>query len=230
MAWTWSSTSTSTVPNAQGVEQKPCIDCGDCVTGCNVGAKNTLYMNYLPVAQAQRSRDLHSNSSRLAAEARHGRLAYLWPALQRPGRARALLAGGWQRRSVRRLAGNPGDPFALRIQGLSLSPRVGTSFNGNGDFFGMAYNSDFQTNIIGFGNSPDHYWRKEGNAPGPSIVGAVRYNPNQPLGKADHRRRPSLCRKPMLVRPWSLLAPSAAKTQMQAMKTVNWPGSCGIIL
>ncbi len=37
-------------PNAFGVNQKPCIDCGNCVTGCNVGAKNTLYMNYLPMA------------------------------------------------------------------------------------------------------------------------------------------------------------------------------------
>src|SRR4030095_8618600 len=34
--------------NAHGVQQKPCIDCGDCVTGCNVGGKKTLYMNYLP--------------------------------------------------------------------------------------------------------------------------------------------------------------------------------------
>src|SRR5690349_15150350 len=38
-------------PNAQNVPQKPCIDCGDCVTGCNVGAKNTLPMNYLPAAK-----------------------------------------------------------------------------------------------------------------------------------------------------------------------------------
>ena len=37
-------------PNAFGVNQKPCIDCGNCVSGCNVGAKNTLYMNYLPMA------------------------------------------------------------------------------------------------------------------------------------------------------------------------------------
>src|SRR5215471_527248 len=37
-------------PNAEGVVQKPCIDCGNCVTGCNVRAKNTVYMNYLPMA------------------------------------------------------------------------------------------------------------------------------------------------------------------------------------
>src|SRR5574341_1264352 len=38
-------------PNAHGVPQKKCIDCGDCVTGCNVSAKNTLYMNYLPITR-----------------------------------------------------------------------------------------------------------------------------------------------------------------------------------
>src|SRR5580765_4914369 len=37
-------------PNAFGFDQKKCIDCGNCVSGCNVGAKNTLYMNYLPLA------------------------------------------------------------------------------------------------------------------------------------------------------------------------------------
>src|SRR3954449_7670780 len=37
-------------PNAQGVPQRPCVKCGDCVTGCNFSAKNTLNMNYLPLA------------------------------------------------------------------------------------------------------------------------------------------------------------------------------------
>src|SRR4029077_20666675 len=36
--------------NIHGVAQSGCSGCGDCVTGCNVGAKNTLTMNYLPEA------------------------------------------------------------------------------------------------------------------------------------------------------------------------------------
>ena len=37
--------------NRQGMIQRPCTLCGDCINGCNIGAKNTLAMNYLPVAK-----------------------------------------------------------------------------------------------------------------------------------------------------------------------------------
>src|SRR5262249_40957853 len=37
--------------NPYGVPQKPCVNCGNCVTGCKVGAENTLYMKYLPMAR-----------------------------------------------------------------------------------------------------------------------------------------------------------------------------------
>jgi cholesterol oxidase len=36
--------------NAQGMRQHACVQCGDCTTGCNVGAKHSLDKNYLPLA------------------------------------------------------------------------------------------------------------------------------------------------------------------------------------
>ncbi|MFP3249880.1 MAG: GMC family oxidoreductase N-terminal domain-containing protein, partial [Paraburkholderia sp.] len=39
-------------PNAAGVEQKRCVGCGDCNSGCNHEAKNSTHMNYLPDAVA----------------------------------------------------------------------------------------------------------------------------------------------------------------------------------
>lgn len=38
--------------NSAGVYQPACNGCGNCVTGCNHGAKNTVLMNYLPDAHA----------------------------------------------------------------------------------------------------------------------------------------------------------------------------------
>ena len=167
--------------NPYGVEQKPCIDCGDCVTGCNVGAKNTLYMNYLTLAR--------NNGADIFSETQVDWLEKIPGSGWRiHGRRHGLLglpekfvldAGG-----VILSGGSLGTPEILlrsELHGLSISPRVGSGFTGNGDFFGLAFNSDYQTNVLGFGNDPDSPWKP--NAPGPTIVGGIRYDPTLPFEK-----------------------------------------------
>ncbi|MGH9447937.1 MAG: GMC family oxidoreductase N-terminal domain-containing protein, partial [Terriglobia bacterium] len=167
-------------PNPHGVPQKPCIDCGDCMTGCNVGAKNTLYMNYLPVARANGAdiftetqvdwvEKLPDGGWRIHGR-RHDRL---FPEAFTLDAACVILSGG--------SLGSPEILLRSEAHGLSLSPRAGTGFSGNGDFFGIAFNGEYRTNVLGFGNHPDSPWRPF--APGPTIVGAIRYNRNLPLGR-----------------------------------------------
>lgn len=166
-------------PNAHGVLQKPCTDCGDCLTGCNVGAKNTLYMNYLPAARASGAEMFTETQvdwiEKLAGGGWrvHGkRHEHLFPEHFTLDTGCVILAGG--------SLGTPEILLRSEIHGLSLSPRAGTSFSGNGDFFGFAFNGQYQTNVLGFGNHPDSPGRA--NAPGPSIVGIIRYDHGRPLG------------------------------------------------
>lgn len=166
-------------PNAFGVEQKPCIDCGNCVTGCNVGAKNTLYMNYLPMA------------------ARAGAAIFTQTKVEW---LEKLAGGGWRIHGRHVNDDGSGDSFTLdarevilsagslnsteillrsEAHGLSVSPALGTKFNGNGDFFGLAYNGDMQTNVLGYAPA-DTPGPGDSPQPGPNIVGAVRYTAGLP--------------------------------------------------
>ncbi|MGH9455007.1 MAG: GMC family oxidoreductase N-terminal domain-containing protein, partial [Terriglobia bacterium] len=165
--------------NAYGVEQKPCIDCGDCITGCNVGAKNTLYMNYLPMA-------------RNAGAEIYTQTKVEW--------LEKLAGGGWRihghhyrnalnneaftldAKNIMLSAGAVNSPEILlrsEMHGLSVSPALGTAFSGNGDFFGLAYNGDYVTNVLGYGLKPP----QAGDAlpSGPTIVGAVSYSGDIPV-------------------------------------------------
>ncbi len=171
-------------PNAQGVPQKPCIDCGNCVTGCNVGAKNTLYMNYLPLAQRQGVEmftqahvdwleKLDGGGWRIHGRHYSGHLAGdVFPEAFTVDSGCVVLSAG----SI----GSPEILLRSELHGLSLSPRVGTGFSGNGDFFGIAFNSSYRTDVLGFGNHPDDPWRKT-DPPAATIVSGIRYNPTLPV-------------------------------------------------
>ncbi|MBS1853726.1 MAG: GMC family oxidoreductase [Acidobacteria bacterium] len=166
-------------PNAQGVEQKPCIDCGNCVTGCNVRAKNTVYMNYLPMAR--------NAGATILTQAK-----VEW--------IEKLAGGGWRLHGKHVEGLGDSSSFTLdagevvlsagslntteillrsEAHGLSVAPALGTKFNGNGDFFGLAYNTDYETDVLGY-LPGEHPGAGDSPAPGPNIVGLLRYSAGLP--------------------------------------------------
>ena len=166
--------------NGKSIVKQKCIDCGDCVTGCNVGAKNTLYMNYLPLAKA--------GGTHIFTQAE---VESIEPS---PG-------GGWIVHVTHRddpisiedvtittkvvvlAAGSLGSPKILlrsRDLGFAMSTAVGTRFGGNGDFFALAYNSNQITDTVGWGNHKNDDPIAQVVRAGPSIVGLVRYHEKAP--------------------------------------------------
>jgi cholesterol oxidase len=140
--------------NALGVPQSPCVDCGDCVSGCNYGAKNTLLMNYLPDAR-QYGAELFTGArvSRVVPEGGGWRVPFHTDS-ERNGRfpdgVGAVSAG-----SVVLAAGTLGSTEILlrsRAAGLNTSSAVGQHFSGNGDMIGLVYNADSVMNSVGFGH------------------------------------------------------------------------------
>lgn len=164
----------TTGPNPQGVHQKECTDCGDCVTGCNVSAKNTLYMNYLPLAQKGGAEIFTQVKVESIEKTANGWLVHgRWQETNSKSKKFSLAAG-----NVILAAGSINSTEILlrsaELRKLSVSPALGTRFGGNGDFFGLSYNGDHQTTTLGFGTPP--VLPAQADRPGPSIVAIVRHN------------------------------------------------------
>lgn len=159
-------------PTQAGVEQVACLLCGDCVSGCNHGAKGTLAVNYLPDAVA------------------HGAEIFC----EAPVRTvRPAAAGGWvvtvdatgdgrssfhapstfvHADTVVLAAGTLGSTEILlrsRAEGLAVSPRLGARFSGNGDVLAFAYDASVPVRGIGTGADPVDAT----TGAGPCITGVV---------------------------------------------------------
>lgn len=135
--------------NHAGVEQAACVNCGDCISGCNYGAKNTVLMNYLP--------DAKNHGASIFAEVRvdhvrrrNGRWAiHLGPTRGSAGESRILSAD-----RVVLAAGTLGSTEILlrsRDHGLALSAALGKRFSGNGDMLSIGYNTEHRVNAVGYG-------------------------------------------------------------------------------
>jgi cholesterol oxidase len=167
-------------PNHVGVLQKPCIDCDDCVPGCNVSAKSTLAMNYLPYAR-QKGAEIFTQVELLYLEPSDGgyTLHVRRNTDDRYGEPRRLRA-----RNVVLAGGSLGSTEMLlrsAAHGLQTSSRLGLGFSGNGDYLALAYNTNSRTNVLGFGNHLDS--PRAQVRPGPTIVSAIRYHRSRPLAE-----------------------------------------------
>ncbi|WP_428266070.1 GMC family oxidoreductase N-terminal domain-containing protein [Haliangium sp.] len=143
--------------NWAGVAQKACINCGDCVSGCNHLAKNTTLMNYLPDAWNHGAEIFTEAAVSHIERGDDGWLVH-FQALAGSGAdcddgLRTVAAD-----IVVVAAGTLGSTEILlrsKQRGLPLSERVGRDFSGNGDVLGFSYNDDQEVNAIGFGKHTD---------------------------------------------------------------------------
>ncbi|MGH9171035.1 MAG: GMC family oxidoreductase N-terminal domain-containing protein [Acidimicrobiales bacterium] len=144
--------------NAVGIHQEACNGCGDCVTGCNVGAKNTLLMNYLPDAVAHGAevfseievRTIEHGSESWIVNAQPlglGRDGFGAPPLAITADRVVLSAG---------TLGTTGILLRSAAAGLRLSGRLGERFSGNGDVLGFAVLQHDEVHAVGVGpHAPD---------------------------------------------------------------------------
>jgi cholesterol oxidase len=141
-----------------GIDRPACTSCGDCVSGCNVGAKNTLTTNYLPLAKHHGARIFTGKEvKRIEPDVSHdGRVQGYIVEFHEVGPKGIAKQTRTVRGSVVILsAGSMGSTeILLRSQSkeLPLSKRVGERFSANADILGFSYNGRYRTDVIGYGN------------------------------------------------------------------------------
>jgi len=155
--------------NHVGVEQPACNMCGDCVSGCNHGSKNTVLMNYLPDA-VNHGAEIYTQVSVRRIERANGRWLVHFENVG-SGRDKFDAPDLFVSADVVILsAGTLGSTEILlrsRAAGLTLSPRLGERFTGNGDVLGFGYNTDEVINGVGFGE------RVRNDPVGPCITSVI---------------------------------------------------------
>src|SRR3984885_745426 len=155
-------------PNAVGVRQNACTLCGDCCSGCNYGAKNTVLMNYLPDAYAHGAH-IFTEVGVQSVRRCEGKWRVAFDVLgEGPANASRFVTAD----VVVLAAGTLGSTQILlrsRDLGLPLSDRLGDGFSGNGDVLAFAYDTDQPVRDVGLG----HRVPRAGTAIGPTITGLI---------------------------------------------------------
>jgi len=159
--------------NAADVDQPACHLCGDCWSGCNVGAKNTVPLTYL--ADAARNGAEIFTLTTVRHVSKSGR--------QWTVQVESTIAHSNNRRYgqtsitadiVILAAGTLGSTEILlrsRERGLALSDQLGKGFSGNGDEMLIGRDLDAEVNAVAVGVPP----RANVGPVGPATIAVIRY-------------------------------------------------------
>ena len=157
--------------NAAGVALEACTFCGDCCSGCNIGAKKTTILTWLPDAVNHGAEVFTRASVSHLERTRNG----AWRIYYHPvgfARGRFDEAPLFVTASVVVLGagslGSTGILLRSRDRGLPLSGKLGQGFTGNGDVLGFTYNGNLPVGSVGIGQQD-----LDVDPPGPTITGAV---------------------------------------------------------
>jgi cholesterol oxidase len=167
--------------NPAGLHQPACTSCGDCCSGCNVGAKNTVAVTYLP--------DAVRHSAELFTEIKVQRITKrpdgAWQVEARPSGSKTNGKGGGDQILLEAdvvilAAGTLGSTEILLRSaeaGLAVSDRLGQRFSANGDIIAFGYGGSQVVNAIGVG----HPSKIEGFEVGSSVTGQLEYRDSDNL-------------------------------------------------
>jgi cholesterol oxidase len=169
------------VVNPAGVRQPACTRCGDCCGGCNVGAKNTVALTYLPDAVRHGAEIFtHARVSHVTKRA-DGTWEVFFEGKDDAGAAavnRSVIAD-----MVILAAGTLGSTEILlrsRERGLAVSDRLGQRFSANGDIIAFGYGAKIPVNAVGVGHPP----KVEGVEVGACVSGQIEIVDEDDLAKS----------------------------------------------
>ncbi|MFO1375708.1 MAG: GMC oxidoreductase [Steroidobacteraceae bacterium] len=164
--------------NVHGIFQPACTNCGNCITGCNVGAKNTLAMNLIPAAHAAGvkfctgARVLTVEPHPAPAGASGPRWRIRFEPVSRETQAHAAGPFFIDADHVILAAGTLGSTDILarsaRHPLMSLSSRLGRRFSTNGDFVAMSFGERERVSATGARD-----WSRPADC-GPTITAVAR--------------------------------------------------------
>ncbi|XP_078359087.1 uncharacterized protein LOC144643643 isoform X2 [Oculina patagonica] len=181
-----------TPANHVGIPQPKCTACGNCVGGCNVGAKNTLNMNYLPDAKAHGARiftEVEVIAVTKACDSSDWLVSYKrqhtgsFDVEEQIVRASHVILGAGALGSTKIL-------FRSKDRGLDVSEQLGKRFNTNGDVLGFSYNGNKKANAIGIKTKKESETEDDKNdsyePPGPTITSVMDFRKTLDGGFKDH--------------------------------------------